>query len=178
VYHYAFQQVGRFPAPPPKDSGWSLQPNGLYTRAASDQNIEHDIRKTEREQWNIEKREADGALRAPVQVLSWRRLTQIEHERFEVDREYRNALEDDGVSIAHNMAKAGALHVELLRVKRTEKLAQLDVEWSKAAAQKRGNEADAVEAKRQELRDFPVALAPTIAACKTVEELKAIQLPE
>lgn len=90
------------------------------------------------------------------------------------DRTFRDALEDDGVLVKVNMTKARAIHLNHLRDKRTRILAALDVEWSKAVAQKNQALADQIESKRQALRDMPVTVRLELDAAKTPDEIKHI----
>jgi hypothetical protein len=102
----------------------------------------------------------------------------IDPKTLPADREFRNAWVDDGRAITHDMDKARALCIERLRLARNEKLDALDKDWMRASGQKDQAEADAVEAERQVLRDFPADIAAALDAAATVEDLKAIKLPE
>lgn len=105
--------------------------------------------------------------------LSWR---VIDPSDIPADRTFRDALTHDGEKLTHDMGKARAIKLGHLREERADKLATLDVEFTRATGQKDTVEADAVEAKRQALRDMTVTLAPAIEAAKTVDELKAVTL--
>lgn len=105
---------------------------------------------------------------------SWRR---IERSEIPEDRTYRNALRHDGTKFYHDMTHARQLHLADMRHGREKLLAKLDVAWMRAVGQDKKTEADAVEAKRQELRDFPVTLAPVVEAAQTTEDLKKVMLP-
>lgn len=110
------------------------------------------------------------------QPIGWRRL----NSRAEVpsDRTYRDAWTDSmRQGIIHDMGKARALHLGFLRVERAGVMEQLDRDFTRALGQKRPTEADAIEAKRQALRDMPVTLGPAIEAAQTVNDLKLIRLP-
>lgn len=109
-----------------------------------------------------------------VPITSWRLI----EDYVPTDKQYHDARVDDGTAIGHDMEKAGAVHLDLLRAERETALAALDIEWMKALGQKDDLAAEAVEEKRQALRDMPVTLASDIAAATTIEELKEIKLPE
>lgn len=106
-------------------------------------------------------------------VVSWRRLSKGDIPE---DRSYRNAWVDDGKAITHDMAKARELHRDILRHERAARFPELDAKYTRATGQGKAEEAARVEASRQALRDAPAD--PRIDCATTVEELKAIQLPE
>lgn len=108
-------------------------------------------------------------------VTGWRYL---DESTVPADRTFRDAWVDDGRAIIHDMPKARDICLARLRLERNKKLDALDNDWMRASGQKDAAEADAVEAKRQELRDFPADIAAALAAAKDVEALKAIALPE
>lgn len=108
--------------------------------------------------------------------VSWRFISEADLPEKLGDREFRAAWRDDGKAIAHDMAHAREIRLATLRNERAGKLSKLDTEWMKAASQK--GDVEAVEVKQQELRGFPVAIAPVLEAAETIEALKAIQLPE
>ncbi len=105
--------------------------------------------------------------------VSWRRLSEGDIPQ---DRTFRNAWVDDGESISHDMGKAKQIKREHLRHERAARFPDLDAQWSRAFGQGKSDEAAAVERKRQQLRDIPAD--PRIDAAKTIEDLKAITLPE
>lgn len=131
-----------------------------WTRDPSPENIEAEIART-----------AFDAAKLPVQ--SWRFIDTTE---LPIDRAYRNAWIDTGKAIVHDMPKARGICVERLRIERNAKLDALDKDWMKASGQKDSVTADAVEVRRQELRDFPATIAATLEAALTIEDLKAITL--
>lgn len=104
---------------------------------------------------------------------SWRR---VERSEIPEDRTFRNALRHDGTRFHHDMAHARRLHMADLRHEREKKLEQLDRDWMRATGQGRMQEAVAIEAKRQMLRDFPVTKAAEIEGARTTDELKGITL--
>jgi len=106
-----------------------------------------------------------------VTVVSWRR---IEPGDVPADRTFRNALVDTGAALEHDMPKAREIHLEKLRQERAPRLAELDIEWSRAVAS--GGDAQAVENERQALRDMPESVRPALDAAKTVDELKQVTL--
>ncbi len=107
--------------------------------------------------------------------VSWRIVDDIAPF---LDRDFRNALADTGTALTHDLGKARVLRMAALRHEREMLFPQLDAQWMRAQGQKKAKEADDIEARRQALRDMPVTLAPTLDACTTIEELRAIQLPE
>jgi hypothetical protein len=112
-------------------------------------------------------------------VKGWREMTQAEWNGHQiVDRDYRDALRDDGKTLAIDMPAARAKHLQLLRHERGAKLDALDREWMRETGRGRTAEADAIEAKREALRNAPADLAPAIEAAAGIEELKAVKLPE
>ena len=106
-----------------------------------------------------------------ITPVSWRVVDLSEIPK---DRTYRNALTDTGTAIVHDMPTARAIHLEKLRQERAPRLAELDIEWSRAAAT--GGDAQAVENERQALRDMPERKRAALDAAKTVDELKAVKL--
>ena len=68
-----------------------------------------------------------------------------------------------------DMAKAKQIHKNNIRTVRTEKLAELDIEFQRAL--ETSADTSAIVAKKQALRDAPADSA--IAAAKTTDELKA-----
>jgi hypothetical protein len=67
------------------------------------------------------------AVKQPIK--SWRI---IEREHIPADRDYRNALRDDGKKLHHNMPHAREIHRELLRADRRELWLQMDGEYLRA----------------------------------------------
>lgn len=109
-------------------------------------------------------------------VASWRPLSPAEHEQFNQDRPYRDAMEDVGGVLKHNMPKARLLHQAILRHRNGDRFMTLDREWVDAAASGDKQKADAIEVTRKMLRDS--VNDPRIATANTVEELKQIVPPE
>lgn len=131
--------------------------DGIWAREPSDANIQDEIS------------------RAVPDALSWRRVTDAD---IPADRTYRDALRDDGETLAHHMPTAREIHLQRLRHERAAKLPQLDVAWMRHFAAGDVAAAAAIEAQKQTLRDMPQTLAPVIAAAQTPDDLKAIGLPE
>ncbi len=103
--------------------------------------------------------------------VSWRRLSDGDIPE---DRTFRNAWVDDGQRITHDMAKAKDIKRAQLRHERAVRFPGLDGQWSRAFGQGRKDEAAAVEAKRQFLRDLPAD--PRIDAAKTIDDLNAVKV--
>lgn len=153
VYHMAFQHSYRVAG-------------GVVERAGTDGEIEFEIAKAERS-WGRRSQN-------PVSVLSWRRLSQAEHEFVTREREYRDALQDDGAGINHNMPKARAQHLAMLRRERELRWPQLDAGWMRATGQGDAAEAARIEVQRQTLRDMPVTVAAALEAAQSIEALKLV----
>jgi len=116
---------------------------------------------------------ADEVKRALPDYLAWHR---VEEADIPADRTYRDAWHHDGKRIAHDMPKARELHRQMLRHARASALPELDGQWMRAQGQGKEAESDAIEARRQRLRDAPAD--PRIEAAQTTDDLKAIPLPE
>lgn len=87
----------------------------------------------------------------------------------DTDRTFRNAWVTDGSVLSVDMDKAREIHKQNLRSLRDPLLLAADVEMSKAYNDK--TQQDAIEAKRQKLRD--VTDDQSIAAATTPDELRA-----
>lgn len=125
---------------------------GHWTREPTDPNVFHEIEKT------FHGRKATG----------YRRITDDELP----DRAYREAWRDEGGKLTHYMPKARELHLARVRHVRARRLAELDGDWMRESGPNgRKPEADAIEAKRQTLRDLPVTL--NVDEAQTIDELKA-----
>lgn len=90
------------------------------------------------------------------------------------DRYFRDAWALKKKQIGVDLVKARAIHLDVLRLRRAEKLQQLDIEWMKLTGQKKVTEADAVEATRQALRDMPDTISSQLQKAKTPEDIKAL----
>lgn len=88
------------------------------------------------------------------------------------DRTFRNAWEHDREKIVVNMDKARNIHLERIRTARDAKLRELDVETMKAIGKGDNGARDAVEVRKQVLRDLPQTI--DLKKAKTTEELKAL----
>jgi hypothetical protein len=93
------------------------------------------------------------------------------------DRTFRDAWADTTpeVSIDIDMAKARAIHLNSIRIKRNAELSKLDIEAIKAQDMGNAETLTQIRARKQELRDLPAVLAPTLASALSVDALKAIQ---
>jgi hypothetical protein len=140
----------------PYGATWT-ETEGYWSREPSDANLFHEISRTF----------ATGP--QPV------RYRMVRDADIPDDREYRNALRDDGTRLYHDMPKAREIHLANLRRQRTTKLEELDREWMKAVGQKDKKATYAIEAKRQVLRDLPANLGPTVAMAVNTDELKTIR---
>lgn len=144
----------------PNGAAWSDEP-GYWKREPTDANIFDEVCRAFSN--------PDGP--QPV------RTRVIQESDIPADRAFRDALEDDGKVLRHNLTKARDIHLARLRRKRVLLLEQLDRDWSRANGQGRTSEAAEIESKRQRLRDMTKDLAPAIAAAKNTDELKAVELP-
>lgn len=88
-----------------------------------------------------------------------------------VSRTFRNAWTLAGEAVAVDMPKAREIHLKSIREARLPLLAELDREWMKAMGQKRDKDAEAIEAKRQALRDLPATV--NLDRFTTADELEA-----
>lgn len=139
----------------PKGAHWS----GPYTwtREPTDENVEDNLHNSFHDR----------------PFVSWRRLSAGDIPQ---DRTFRGAWEDNGREIVHNIEKAREIKRHQLRHERAALFPTLDARWQRAVGQKRTQEAAEVETKRQKLRDAPAD--PRIDTAASVEDLKAITLPE
>lgn len=98
-------------------------------------------------------------------------------EAIPTDRYFRDAWEDTTpeLVIDINMAKARDIHLNRIREQRNDELSKLDIEAIKAQDIGDVNALAKIRARKQELRDLPAILAPTLASALSVDELKAIQ---
>jgi hypothetical protein len=132
----------------------------------------------EREQWAKPRRGGrNGEIEPGTVIVSWRRLSQAEHDFISADRPgvgayYRRAIVDNAGAIQHDIAKARGCHRDRLRHERAFVMPQLDNEWMRATRQKDRPGLDAVEIEQQKWADAPAD--PRIDAAQTVEELKQI----
>lgn len=88
------------------------------------------------------------------------------------DRTFREAWSLNGRAVDVDMGKARNIHMGRIRRARDAAMPQLDVLWTRAAAGKDQAAADAVEARRQVLRDLPSTF--NLSAAETPAELKAL----
>ena len=93
------------------------------------------------------------------------------------DRTFRDAWADTTpeLTIDVDMAKARAIHLDSIRIKRNAELSKLDVQATKAQDIGDAETLAHIRARKQELRDLPATLAPTLASAASVDALKAIQ---
>ena len=93
------------------------------------------------------------------------------------DRTFRDAWADTTPELAIDvdMAKARNIHLSRIREQRNVELAKLDVEAIKAQDIGDAETLAQIRARKQELRDLPATLAPTLASALSVDALKAIQ---
>ena len=116
--------------------------------------------------------EIDKAIGAST-VVDWRIVSAAE---IPPDRYFRDALVDDGKAFSYDISKCKTIKLAKLRTERRREFPELDALWMRAIGQGNLELAAEVEAKRQALRDIPAD--PRIDAAVSVEELKAVELPE
>jgi hypothetical protein len=129
----------------------------LVPRATTDEAIESEISR--------------GVLAS--RVVSWRRVDSTE---LPTDRRYRNSWRDHGDRIDLDLPKARAERLDQLRRSRQPILDQLDRDHARATDQGDREEAARIAARRQQLRDMPMTVAPALAAATTADDLDAVNL--
>lgn len=117
--------------------------------------------------------EAEAILRAlekdvPLDAIN---VQIMERSKLPSDLYFRNAWELNVDKIEISKQKALDIHVNRIRYARGKELEKLDKAWMRASGQKNTQEADAIEAKRQYLRDLPQTL--NLNDFNSVEEIKA-----
>ena len=102
---------------------------------------------------------------------------QMPDEVIPADRTFRNAWDDatPELTIDIDMAKARDIHLSRIREQRNAELSKLDIEAIKAQDMGNVETLAQIRARKQELRDLPAALAPTLASANSTDALKAIQ---
>jgi len=98
------------------------------------------------------------------------RFRRIRDAEVPPDRTYRGAWRDDGESIGHDIGQARKIHLDRIRRARLSRLDQLDRDWMRAVGRGDLDDANRIEADRQELRDLPATL--DVDGCRTTDELK------
>jgi len=93
------------------------------------------------------------------------------------DRTFRDAWADTTpeLTIDVDMGKARDIHLESIRIKRNAELSKLDIQATKAQDIGDVDALTQIRVRKQELRDLPVTLAPSLASAVSVDALKAIQ---
>ena len=89
-----------------------------------------------------------------------------------LDRTFRDAWKFNGNVVEVDMSKARDIHKDNLRAERAPRLEALDVDYMKAL--EAGSGAEAIAAKKKELRD--VTADSRIANASTPDALKALDL--
>lgn len=110
----------------------------------------------------------------PNMYLSHR---EMQDDVIPIDRTFRDAWADTTpeLVIDVDMAKARNIHLDSIRIKRNAELSKLDVQATKAQDIGDAETLAQIRARKQELRDLPATLAPTLASAVSVDALKAIQ---
>ena len=93
----------------------------------------------------------------------------VEDSAIPTDRSFRNAWKQNSKTIETDMTKAKEIHKDKIRIARTPKLAELDIEFQKAL--ETSSSTTDIVAKKQLLRDAPAASGISTAASEA--DLKA-----
>jgi hypothetical protein len=88
---------------------------------------------------------------------------------------FRDCWRVSSGAVSVDMPLARQQRLAEIRAERNEKFARLDAEWMRATGQKRTAEADAIEAKRQTLRDIPATAQTALESCKSTDDLESYQ---
>jgi hypothetical protein len=93
------------------------------------------------------------------------------------DRTFRDSWADttSELTIDIDMAKARSIHLERIRIKRNTELSKLDIQATKAQDIGDAETLAQIRLRKQELRDLPATLAPTLASAVSVDALIAIK---
>jgi len=110
----------------------------------------------------------------PNQYISHREMPD---DVIPTDRTFRDAWADTTpeLIIDIDMAKARAIHLDSIRIKRNAELSKLDIQATKAQDIGDADALTQIRVRKQELRDLPATLAPSLASAVSVDALKAIQ---
>ena len=103
-----------------------------------------------------------GTARADIDTAT----LQASHEHFKAARRW------NGSAVVVDMTEARAIHMDAIREKRNAELDVLDKEYSKESGRKRVVEAEAIEAKRETLRNVPDTF--DLSGARDPESLKAL----
>lgn len=139
----------------PYGAAWIDEKAGIWGRDPSAAVIEHEVRK-----------------QFGTDAASWR---MVEDAEVPSERDFRNAVRDDGKKLRHDIDHAKSIVRDRIRERRERELAVLDGKWMRATGQGKKAEADAIEAQRQQWRDAPAD--PRIDAAQTVDALRVL-LPD
>ena len=98
----------------------------------------------------------------------------VEDSVIPTDRSFRNAWKQNSKTIETDMTKAKEIHKDKIRIARTPKLAELDIEFQKAL--ETSSSTTDIVAKKQALRDAPAASGIQRLHLKQISKHNAIQL--
>jgi len=146
-------------------SHWVDEKNGHWEREATPANVDQEIARTN----------FHGANAVGYRILSEAEASIPELGERPENRLFRDALKDNKTAVEHDIDKARNVHLSRVRAARGPVLDQLDRDWQRAKGQGDKRACEAIEAKRQELRDLPTTLG--VEGATTVEELKAMWPP-
>ena len=126
--------------------------------------------------------EAEGFTEADAEKRAWDTLPSdainpkwCDESEIPTDRTFRAAWVNTDSKLTIDMAKARNIHLQRIRIKRNTELSKLDVQATKAQDIGDAETLVQIRARKQELRDLPATLAPTLASAASVDALKAIQ---
>ena len=126
--------------------------------------------------------EAEGFTEADAEKRAWDTLPSdainprwCDASEVPTDRTFRAAWVNTDSKLTIDMAKARNIHLDSIRIKRNAELSKLDIQATKAQDIGDAETLAQIRARKQELRDLPATLAPTLASALSVDALKAIQ---
>ena len=126
--------------------------------------------------------EPEGFTEADAEQRAWDKLPAnalnprwVNESDVPTDRTFRDAWTDTTSELDIDMAKARQIHLDRIRIKRNAELSKLDVQATKAQDIGDAEALTQIRVRKQELRDLPTTLAPSLASAVSVDALKAIQ---
>lgn len=126
--------------------------------------------------------EAEGFTEVDAEKRAWDTLPSdainpcwCDESKVPTDRTFRAAWVNTDSKLTIDMAKARNIHLDRIRIKRNAELSKLDIQATKAQDMGDTEALTQIRARKQELRDLPATLAPTLASANSTDALKAIQ---
>lgn len=99
-------------------------------------------------------------------------IREIQESDVPVHYQYKESWRDDGANIVPDMTVAKVIKMDIIRAPRDAELDRLDKDYNRAVGRKQTVEADAIEAKREALRNVPQTFE--LSTATTLEELHAL----